>query len=146
MKEKANNSCIRQKDFLIQDFKEYAEYAFPNNALHHPQCEDAVDSVNCNICSSIFLPDIVFDKSEQAPIITFSTYMTQSACLYNGILLLEKKNSQCMGSCTPRHRHMRQGGTMWGQTGSPPELHDKDSKHMCVDAMTKKEKLALLKS
>ena len=48
MKDKAYNSRGRKKDELTQDYKSYADYAFPNNKNCHPRCDNAADSVLCS--------------------------------------------------------------------------------------------------
>ena len=108
MKDNANNNRTRRKDILMNEYKEYAEYAFPNDEPRHPRCENAADSVvcpptsighmlpnwkcvlrQCNVCTSIFLPDVELDTSDKAPRISFNTYMTQFACSLHGVLKLE---------------------------------------------------------
>ena len=47
MKDKAENSCEREKGVLTQAYKSYADYAFPEKQTCHPCCENAADSVLC---------------------------------------------------------------------------------------------------
>ena len=42
--DKADNSRGRGKDELTQAYKSYAEYAFPNDKIRHPHCENVEDS------------------------------------------------------------------------------------------------------
>ena len=37
-----------EKVELTQDYKSYADYAFPNNKNCHPRCDNAADSVLCS--------------------------------------------------------------------------------------------------
>ena len=47
MKYKAENSRGRGKDELIQAYKSYSDYEFPEKQTRHPRCENAADSVLC---------------------------------------------------------------------------------------------------
>ena len=47
MKYKAENSRGSKKDELTQDYKSYADYAFPNNETHHPRWKNTADYVLC---------------------------------------------------------------------------------------------------
>ena len=47
MKDKADNSRVREKDELTQSYKSYSDYAFSNDKNHHPRCRNAADSVLC---------------------------------------------------------------------------------------------------
>ena len=96
MKDKADNSRESKKDELTQYYKSYADYAFPNDETCHPRCKNAADSVLCSptndecqflnckcllrnftYCTSIALPGVKIDSSNQAPMIMFNTYMNQ---------------------------------------------------------------------
>ena len=41
IKDKADNSRGREKDYLTQAYKSYAEYVFPNDETCHPRCKNA---------------------------------------------------------------------------------------------------------
>ena len=109
MKDKAYNSRGRRKYEFTQDYKSYADYAFPNNETHHPRYENTSHSVlctptndeckwpnwkcvlqKCTVCSSIALPGVEMDSPNRAPMIMFNTYMTQFTCSHHGILIREK--------------------------------------------------------
>ena len=108
MKDKAYDSRGREKKELTQDYRSYADYAFPNNETCHQRCKNAADSVPCTpindkykfinwkcvlrkftACNSIALPGFEIDSSNQAPMIIFNTYMNQFTCSYHGILIHE---------------------------------------------------------
>ena len=99
MKEKAENSRGRKKGEFTQAYKSYADYEFPKKETRRPRCENASDSVLCTptndecefpnwkcvlrkftVCSSVALPGVEIDSSNQAPMIMFNTYMTQFTC------------------------------------------------------------------
>ena len=107
MKDKAQNSRGRGKDELTQAYKSYADYAFPEKNCH-PCCENTAESVlftptndecklpnwknvlrKCTVYSSIDLPGVEIDSSNQAQKIMFNTYMTQFTCSHHGILIRE---------------------------------------------------------
>ena len=44
----------------------------------------------CTACTSIALPGVERDPSNQAPMITFNTYMTQFTCSHHGIVIRER--------------------------------------------------------
>ena len=47
MKDKADNSRGRKKYEITQAYKQYTEYAFPNDETCHPHCKNAADYVIC---------------------------------------------------------------------------------------------------
>ena len=98
----------QKKHELTQAYRSYADYAFPNDQTHNPRCENAAYSVICTLtnaecqlpyykfllgkcttCTSIALPVVERDSSNQAPMITFNTYITQFTCSHYGILIRE---------------------------------------------------------
>ena len=109
MKDKAENSRGSGKDESTQDYKSYADYAFPGKQTRHPRCENAADFVlctltndecklpnwkcvlrKCTVYSSIALPAVEMDSSNRAPMIIFNTYMTQFTCSHHGIPIREQ--------------------------------------------------------
>ena len=85
----------RGKGELTQAYKSYADYAFPDKEIRHPRCENTADYVlftptndECKpphwkyvlrkftACTSIAITVFERDSSNQAPMITFNTYMT----------------------------------------------------------------------
>ena len=109
MKNKLDNLRGREKYELTQSYKSYADYAFQNNKIHHPRCKNAADYVlctptndecqwtnwncllrKCTVYNSIALPGVEIDSSNQSPMITFNTYMTQFTCSHHGILIRER--------------------------------------------------------
>ena len=86
-----------------------ASLTMPNNESCHPRCKNAADYVlctpnndecqfpnwkcvlqKCSACTYISLQGFESDSSNQAPIITFKTYMTQFTCSHHGILIRKK--------------------------------------------------------
>ena len=60
MKDKADNSRGREKDYLTQAYKSYAEYVFPNDETCHPRCKNAKEFLDYHrICYKIIrkIPD-----------------------------------------------------------------------------------------
>ena len=109
MKYKVDNSSWGGGGELTQAHKSYANYAFPNDETRHPRCKNAADYVifspnndecqlpNCKCvlrkftsCTSIVLPVVERDPSNQAPMIMFNTYITQFTCSRHGILIRKK--------------------------------------------------------
>ena len=111
MKDKSENSRGRGKDELTQAYKSYADYAFPEKQTRHPRWKNAADSFlctptndeyklpnckcvlrKCTVCSSIALPGVEVDSSNQAPMIMFNMYMTQFTSSHHGILIRKKNH------------------------------------------------------
>ena len=109
MTDKSDNLRGRKKYGFTKAYKSYADYSFPNNETRHPCCENAADYVLCTptndeyqwpnwkcvlwnftICTSIAIPGVEIDSSNQAPTVMFNTYMTQFTCSHHGILICEK--------------------------------------------------------
>ena len=94
MNEKAENSRGRGKDELTQDYKSYAEYAFPDKQTCHPRCENAADYVlctptndeckfpnwkcvlrKCTVYCAIVLPGVEMDTSIRSPMIIYQHHI-----------------------------------------------------------------------
>ena len=88
MKGKADNSHGREKYEITESHKSYDDYAFPNDKICHPRCENKAGSVlcsptndenkfpnkkfvllKCNTCTYFDLPGVKRDSSNRAPVI-----------------------------------------------------------------------------
>ena len=47
MKDKAENSRVRETGELTQAYKSYADHTFPEKQTRHPRCENAADYIIC---------------------------------------------------------------------------------------------------
>ena len=93
------------------NYRQYTSVGHISNwAIYiHPCCEDAADYVlctptndecqltnwkcvlrKCTACTSIDLPGVETDSSNQAPMLTFNKYTTQFTCSHHGILIRKK--------------------------------------------------------
>ena len=109
LKDKAENLRGRNKRELIQAYKSYADYEFPEKQTCHPRYENASEYVlctptndeckypnwkwvlrKCTVCRAISLSGVEMDTSIRAPTIMFNTFMTQFTCSHHGNLIFEK--------------------------------------------------------
>ena len=88
IKDKAENSCGRGKNELTQDYKSYADYAFPNDETRHPRCENAADSV--------FVHQVMMNVSIPTGNVYLGSVLTSLLWLSQELKLIYQNEHQCL--------------------------------------------------